>query len=297
VNILITGANGFVGSSIAARLAEDKTNNVVALVKDFNYKTPRPLMDRISVTRGDLQDYDSLCFAMSHYEIDTVYHVGATTILRKSVVDPRTCHLNNTMGTVNVLEAARVAGKDTVKKIIVASSDKAYGTQPKLPYTEDMPMCAEDPYSTSKACTDLIARSYHYTYEMDINVIRSGNIYGPGDLNTSLAHFRREFMYIDDVVDAYLIVAEKGEPGEAYNIGGAGFVSVADTVKTICKVMDTEIQPEIIKKDFIEIKDQYLSAEKLEKLGWECKHDLAKGIALSVPWYENHKNKGGVCNV
>lgn len=320
-NCLITGANGFVGSAVARKLASQKDVNVVAFVKDFNHKTPYDLMDKISVTRGDLRDFDSLCFAISHYEIDTIFHLGATTILRKSVIDPRTCLGINIMGTVNVLEAARTAGSNTVKKVVVASSDKAYGTQPKLPYTEDMPMCAEDPYSTSKACTDMLSRSYHYTYGMNVNVVRSGNIYGPGDLNFSrlipkgicsiingkspeiysgVAHFRREFMYIDDVVDAYLLLAEKGGPGEAYNIGGSGFKSVAETADTICDVMRDKYgkySPVIVPKDFIEIKDQYLDASKIQALGWKCNYDLKKGIEACIPWYETYIANGGICNV
>src|SRR5690348_11847153 len=164
-NILITGSNGFLGSNLAKRLASEG-HHVVGFVKDLNYKTPNDL--NISITRGDIRDFDALCFAISHYEIDTIFHLAATTILRKGVEDPRTAFSINAMGTVNVLEAARVAGKNTVKKVIVMATDKVYGTQPKLPYTEDMPMCAEDPYSTSKACCDLIARSYHYTYGMDV---------------------------------------------------------------------------------------------------------------------------------
>lgn len=317
-NILITGSNGFVGAALARNLAQDPTKNIVGFVKDFNHKTQDDLSSKISITRGDLRDYDSLCFAISHYEIDTIFHLGATTILRKSVEDPRTCIGINVMGTANVLEAARSAGKNTVKKIVVASSDKAYGTQPKLPYTEDMPMCAEDPYSTSKACTDMLARSYHYTYGMNINVVRSGNIYGPGDLNFSrlipksiirvlenkapqiysgVAHFRREFMFINDVVDAYKLLAEKGLPGEAYNIGGSGFMSVADTVTTICKVMGTDLRPIIVPKDFIEIKDQFLDPSKIEALGWRCQHNLAQGIAKSIEWYTEYRAHGGICNV
>jgi CDP-glucose 4,6-dehydratase len=317
-NILITGANGFVGAALAKRLCQDKNNNVVGFIKDFNSKTQKDVVEQISVTRGDLRNFDDLCFAISHYEIDTIYHVGAVTILRQSFVDPRSCYAINTMGTVNVLEAARLAGKNTVKKIVIASSDKAYGTQPKLPYTEDMPMCAEDPYSTSKACTDLIGRSYHHTYEMDINIIRSGNIYGPGDLNFSrlipksilkildnqapqiysgVAHFRREFMFIDDVVDAYITVANKGAPGEAYNVAGSGFISVIDAVRVICKVMGSDLNPEIIQKDFIEIKDQFLCPKKIEALGWKCEHTMEEGIEKAFKWYRKYKAAGGICNI
>lgn len=317
-NILVTGANGFVGSAIAERLSRDSSNNVVGFIRDFNHKTPHHLFSKIAVTRGDLSDFDNLCFAISHYEIDTIFHLGACTILRKGVVDPRTCFATNVTGTINLLDAARTAGHGTVRKIVVASSDKAYGTQPILPYTEDMCMGFDDPYSTSKACTDLIARCYHQTYDMNINVVRAGNIYGPGDLNFSriiprtilralkgqpptlysgVGKYRREFMYIDDVVDAYLLLAEKGEPGEAYNIGGAGFYSIEDTIHKILVAMDSDLEPEIVEKDFAEIKDQYLDAAKLEAIGWKCKFPLDLGLVPTVEWYTKYWKDNNVCTV
>ena len=312
-NVLITGANGFLGSAIARHLI-DNGDHVVGFIRDMNYKTPHDLLDSMSVTRGDLTNYDALCFAISHYEIDTIFHVGACTILRKGVVDPKTCFASNITGTVNVLEAARVAGKNTVKKIVVASSDKAYGTQPKLPYTEDMCMGVDDPYSTSKACTDLLARCYARTYDMDVNVIRAGNIYGPGDLNFSrlvpktilralkghaptlykgVERYRREFMYVDDIVNAYLTVAKHGEAGEAYNVGGSGFISILDTAKLILEVMKSDLEPEIIEKDFVEIKDQYLDASKLQALGWKCEFMFKDGLEPTVQWYKGYASGGG----
>jgi len=308
-NVLVTGANGFVGAALCDRLLS-MNKTVVGLVLDRNYKSRRDILDNISVVYGDLRDYDVVRYAVSKYEIDTIFHVGAITILKMATADPKTCFQVNIMGTVNVLEAARECGH--VTKVVVASSDKAYGVHEDLPYKEDFALLASDPYSTSKSCTDLLAQSYAYTYGLDTSVVRSGNIFGPGDLNKSriipgsilrilngerpviykgVGNYKREFMYIEDVVDAYMAVQDRGLKGDAYNIGGAGFLNIFDTVKIIIEEMGSNIEPQILEKDFIEIKEQYLDASKLESLGWRCKYKIAEGIRASIPWYtEYHKN-------
>jgi CDP-glucose 4,6-dehydratase len=227
-----------------------------------------------------------------------------------ATVDPRTCYAVNVMGTVNVMEAARECGH--VEKIVVASSDKAYGNHEDLPYREDFALLASDPYSTSKSCTDLIAQSYAHTYGTDVSILRSGNIFGPGDLNKSriipgsilrildgeqpviykgVGNYKREFMYIEDVIDGYLYVQDRGLPGEAYNIGGSGFQNIFDTTAMIIEEMGVDIEPEIREKDFIEIKEQYLDPSKLENLGWQCKYSIRDGIRAAIPWYtEYHKD-------
>lgn len=308
-NILVTGANGFVGSAICDRLLK-MNKTVVGLVRDRNYKSRRDILDNISVVYGDLRDYDIVRYAVSKYEIDTIFHVGAITILKMATADPKTCFQTNLMGTVNVLEAARECGH--VNKVVVSSSDKAYGVHENLPYREDFALLASDPYSTSKSCTDLLAQSYAYTYGLNTSIIRSGNIFGPGDLNKSriipgsilrilngerpviyqgVGSYKREFMYIDDVVNAYMFVQDRGLKGEAYNIGGAGFLNIFDTVKIVIEEMGVDIEPQILEKDFIEIKEQYLDPTKLQNLGWECKFEIRKGIEAAIPWYkEYHKN-------
>lgn len=308
-NVLVTGANGFVGSAVCERLLEmDKT--VVGLVRDRNYKSRRDILDNISVVYGDLRDYDIVRYAVSKYEIDTIFHIGAITILKMATADPKTCFQTNIMGTTNVMEAARECGH--VNKIVVASSDKAYGVHENLPYREDFALLASDPYSTSKSCTDLIAQSYAYTYGLNTSIVRSGNIFGPGDLNKSriipgsilrildgerpviydgVGAYKREFMYIKDVVNAYMFVQDRGLKGEAYNIGGSGFMNIFDTVKIIVEEMGVDIEPQILKKDFIEIKEQYLDSTKLENLGWRCQYPLREGIRDCIPWYvEYHKH-------
>lgn len=303
-SVFVTGVNGFLGSQLALKLAKDGYR-VVGLVKDKNYKTRRDILDKISIVYGDIRDFDAVRYCVSRYEVDTVFHLAATTIIKQSVIDPITTYASNVMGTVNVLEAARQAGK-RISKVVVASSDKAYGNQPVMPYVEDMNMMASDPYSSSKACTDIIARSFALTHDMNISVIRAGNIYGPGDLNLSrlipgsairisqgkqptiykgVGEYKREWMYIDDVIDAYLAVAARGGPAEAYNVGGSGFQTIFDTVDMMLKIAGSNLKPEIIDKDFIEIKEQYLDATKLMGLGWKCKFKVEDGLKVTMPWY------------
>jgi len=309
-SVFITGFNGFVGTALARRLLDMGGIRVVGLVKDRNYKTVPEVHDRCSIVFGDLRDCSVLRYAMSNYEIDTVFHLGAVTILRKSVVDPMTCWETNVMGTVNVLEAARQVG---VKKVVVASSDKAYGTYEELPYVETMAVQASpDAYSTSKACTDLVAETYASGHSLDVSIVRAGNIYGPGDLNLSrliprsillcldneppqiykgVGQYKREFMFIEDIVDAYLTVGERGAPGHAYNVGGAGFLSIIDTVSKIVDLTGCKVRPKIVNKDFVEIKEQYLDASKIEALGWKCRYSLDSGLEKAVEWYRTYKDK------
>lgn len=305
-NILITGVNGFIGSALATR-ALAMGCRVVGLVKDRNYKSRRDVLDRISVVYGDLGDIDVVRYAVSKYEVDTVFHLGAIAVLRMAVIDPVTCYTTNVVGTVNVMEAARAAKH--VRKVVVASTDKSYGTHTDLPYVETMALLPSDPYGTSKACADLIARSYAGTYGMDVSVVRSGNVFGPGDLNRSrlipnsiltllagespviykmVGAYRREFMFIDDVVEAYLKICDFGLPGEAYNIGGSGFQTIIKTVEMIIEEMGVDIQPEIMEKEFIEIKEQYLDASKLKNLGWECKFLIREGLRAAIAWYREY---------
>lgn len=308
-NVLVTGANGFVGAALCKKLVK-MNKTVVGLVRDRNYKSRRDVLDQISVVYGDLRDADTVRYAVSKYEIDTIFHLGAITILKMATYDPKTCIQTNVMGTMNVLEAARECGH--VRKIVVASSDKAYGNHDNLPYKEDFALLASDPYSTSKSCTDLLTQSYAYTYDLNTSILRSGNIFGPGDLNKSriipgsilrildnerpviysgVGNYKREFMFIDDVVEGYLAVQDRGLKGEAYNIGGSGFQNIFDTVDIVIQEMDIDIRPQVLEKDFIEIKEQYLDPSKLEALGWKCKYGIREGIQATIPWYrEYHKD-------
>lgn len=309
-NYLVIGANGFVGSALCERLLDLGVPRVVGMVKDRNFKSRRDILDRISVVYGDVRDIDAVRYAISHYEIEAIFLVSAVTILRQSVVDPVTCYQTNIMGTVNVLEAARQL---RVKKVVVASSDKAYGTYKELPYVETYAtQASSDPYSTSKACTDLIAQSYGMDeYSLDVSIIRAGNIFGPGDLNMSrliprsilrcfdgiapqiykgVGQYKREFLFISDVIDGYMLVHERGLPGEAYNIGGSGSKTIIEVVNKIVDLTGCKARPEIVEKDFVEIKEQYLDPSKIEKLGWRCTHMIDEGLVKAVEWYKQYRD-------
>tara|TARA_R110000796_G_scaffold222600_1_gene338795 strand:- start:124 stop:1062 length:939 start_codon:yes stop_codon:yes gene_type:complete len=305
-NILITGINGFVGSSLA-QMELNKGNNVIGIVRDINKKTQKDILNKCSIINGDIIDAELVDRVVSDYEIDLIYHIAAMAIVKIAKNNPIGCYKNNIMGTINILDAVRKINPKI--KVIVASSDKAYGVHDTLPYTEDMKLQPEDPYSTSKACADLIAQSYQKTYGIDINVIRCANIYGARDMNLSrlipntiiqilngnkpkiysgVIGFKREFIFIDDVCDAYSLLSEKGVSGEIYNIGDNEFYTVGSTIDTISTIMNYSGGNEVIEKDFLEIPFQYMSADKLKGLGWTKKYTFKQGLDKTIKWYKEY---------
>ena len=309
-SVFITGLGGFIGTALAERLLSQKIR-VAGIAKERNYKFRHDILERCSIVYGDLADYDLVRDAVARYEVDTIFHIGAIAVLRVATLDPLGCFSSNITGTANILEAARQC---KVPRVLFFSTDKAYGTQPILPYTEDMPVKASsDPYSTSKACADLIAQSYYLSYGTNVSITRSGNIYGPGDFNlsrlipgnivkglknismrtyTGVASDKREYMFIDDVLDAVLTVVESGGPGEIYNIGGSGWARVDDVLGQIAELTGSTVRVLQEQRDFIEIKEQYLDPAKLNRLGWKCKHNLREGLIKTIPWYEMEVGKG-----
>ena len=228
--VFVTGATGLLGSHMVAELL-DRGANAVCLVRDQVSQShfQRLGLDRRAViVRGSLEDYPLLERALNEHEIDTVLHLGAQTIVGTANRNPLATFEANIRGTYNLLEAARRNGKK-VKRVVVASSDKAYGAQPVLPYDEDAPLTGRFPYDCSKSCTDLIARCYFETYRLNVCITRCGNLFGPGDLNwnrivpgtirsairgerpiiRSDGHFIRDYVYVGDAVAAYLDLAEQ----------------------------------------------------------------------------------------
>lgn len=322
-NVLITGVGGFVAFSIAAKLVELGAN-VTGVIKDFNSMASQKMamsphiVSKINYTVGDICDYDFLRRTINKYEISTCFHLAAVSTVRICSRDPLVAFRTNIEGTWNVLEACR-SGK-TLNSIVVASTDKCYGTPVRLPYKEDDVLGGLATYDASKACTDIISRSFAFNYNMPVAVTRCCNIYGPGDLNISRiipnsikrimdgkpamlwrdsAEMVREFIYIDDVVDAYLKIAENIEitKGNAYNIGTNEYIKVEDFVKKIFSCMNMESKVEIMDReaDFKEIPEQYLDSTKIkEQLGWEAKYDISSGLKRTVDWYMDFfKNSGG----
>jgi CDP-glucose 4,6-dehydratase len=250
-----------------------------------------------------------MCDVISTHEVDYVFHLAANAIVKTSARDPMSTYRSNVMGTVSLLEAARNIGR--CKKIVVASSDKAYGDHDVLPYTEGMALQPKNTYDTSKACADLIARTYAHNYDMPICVTRCSNVYGPGDPNMSriipnsinrvlhgqspmlysdVSSMQREFIYIDDVVNACVLLAQSGDHtnGQAYNVGGTGVFAVSAIVDMILKTMKTEMKTTIVQREaiFKEIEKQCIDASKLSTdTGWKPLTSIEEGIAKTILFY------------
>ncbi len=310
--VLVTGATGMVGSWLTRRLV-DMDAYVVALVMDadpFSELYRSGTVNAIHLVHGQLEDYRAVERAANAHDVDTIFHQGAQTIVGTAYRSPVATLESNVQGTWNVLEVARQMGS-MVKRVVVASSDKAYGTSPDLPYREDMPLLGRAPYEVSKSCADLIAQSYAHTYGTPVTVARCGNIYGGGDLNwsrivpgtiRSLARgetpvirsdgtFLRDYLYVEDVVDAYLVLADalddEANVGEGFNFSDERPLSVLDIYAAVCTAMGRPgLEPDIQNTAVGEIKDQYLSAEKARtKLGWKARYSLEDGLAETAAWY------------
>lgn len=315
--VFVTGATGVLGLNLVNRLVAMDAD-VVAFVRDWVPQT-RFLgswlqdSDKVTLVRGALEDYDSISRTLAEYEIECIFHLGAQTIVNVGNRSPLTTFRANIEGTWNLLEAARVLNtySDDIRCICIASSDKAYGSSPILPYTEEMSLKGEHPYDVSKSCTDLITQCYASTYHLPTCIARMGNIYGPGDINfnrivpgtiKSLIEGKRpilrsdgkplrEYFFVEDAVDAYLTMAESIERkkifGQAFNFSSGETLSVIDMVRKIISHFGSEYEPEILDTSRNEITDQYLSIEKARKiLEWTPKYAVDQGLDLTIPWYK-----------
>jgi CDP-glucose 4,6-dehydratase len=311
--VYVTGATGIVGSWLVRRLL-DEGAHVVALVRDADPQSElfrSGDITRVSVINGRLEDYATQERALNEQEIDTVFHLGAQPIVTTALRNPLPTFETNIQGTWNVLEACRVH-RGLIKRVVVASSDKAYGDSDTLPYSEDMPLNGRHPYDVSKSCTDRLALTYAHTYQLPIVIARCGNIYGGGDLNWSrivpgtirslLAGERpvlrsdgrsiRDYIYVEDVVDAYLTmghVADRSDLcGEAFNFSPESRVPVIEIVRQLQRIMDRQdLEPIILDQARAEIRDQYLDAGKAQRLlDWRPRFSLEAGLERTVRWYE-----------
>ncbi len=310
--VLVTGATGMVGSALCARLVQLGAK-VVALVADADPQSDfyrSGTVRHTSVVSGRLEDVDTIERAVAGHETDTIIHLGAQTIVSTARRSPRATLESNVQGTWNVLDVARVH-PDLVRRLVVASSDKAYGESDVLPYTEDMRMQGVFPYEVSKSMTDLVSRSYAMTYGLPVVIARCGNIYGAGDLNWSRivpgtfrsiltgvqpvlrsdGTFLRDYLHLDDVVEAYLCLADAAESqrGEAFNFSDESPASVMDMYRACCVAAGVpDLQPLILGEAVGEIKDQYLDASKArEQLGWKASVSLAQGLSTTFEWYRD----------
>ena len=311
-NVLVTGASGLLGSAMVEELVA-RGAAVTCLVRDWVPAArlfSEGTVKRANVVRGPLEDYETVLRALNEYEIDTVFHLGAQTIVGTASRSPLSTFESNVKGTWVLLEACRQLPQ-LVRRVLVASSDKAYGEHEQLPYTEGAPLQGRYPYDVSKSCTDLISLSYHHSFGLPVVVTRCGNLYGPGDLNwnrlvpgtirSALAGERpvirsdgtlvRDYFYVRDAVDAYLALAERlGDPGvtgEAFNFGTETPLSVLQLVDRILQQAGrTDLEPDVRGEASNEIPAQYLDCAKARRvLGWEPASTLEQGLDETIEWY------------
>ena len=315
--VFVTGCAGLLGSWLSIGLAELGAS-VVGLIRDevpFSYLRSSGYYDRIAVVRGDVTDYELVERALNEYEIDTVFHLAAQTIVPIANRSPLSTFESNIKGTWVLLEAARRSSK--VTRVVVASSDKAYGVHEELPYTEDAPLLGCYPYDASKACAEFIARTYVTSYGLPVAITRCANLYGGGDLNWSRVFpgtirsvirgerpivrsdgtMLRDYLYVRDAVNGYLTLAERldepGVIGEAFNFGMDAPKTVLEIVQTIIAVSDQlELDPVVLGEAPNEIQAQYLDSSKAKRvLGWMPDYSLEEGLRETVEWYREFLEK------
>jgi CDP-glucose 4,6-dehydratase len=310
----VTGAYGLLGAWLTRALVE-RGDRVVVLQRD---RAPRSallldgLEDALDVVYGDLNEPDLVARTLGEYEVDTVFHLAAQTIVGTANRSPLATFESNIRGTWTLLEACRLHG---AQRVVVAASDKAYGASATLPYREDMPLDPRYPYDVSKAATDMIARSYWHTFGLPVAVTRFANLYGGGDLNRSRlipeavgaalagrapivrsdGSPERDFLYVEDAVEAYLRLADALDRddarGEAFNAGGGRPHAVRDVLARICAIAGTDVEPDVRGSGTPdgEIDRQYVDATKLRSLtGWEPRVDLDDGLRRTIDWYRAH---------
>jgi len=309
--VFVTGASGLVGSWLVKRLL-DAGAEVVCLLRDWVPQSEllrAGTFDRVRVVRGDVRDQELLERALGEYEVATVVHLAAQTIVTIANRNPVSTFDTNVRGTWALLEACRRS--PSVKEIVIASSDKAYGDQPVLPYDESTPLQGRHPYDASKSCADLIAHSYAVTYGLPVVITRCGNFYGGGDLNwnrivpgtirsvlrgarpviRSDGLFVRDYFYVEDGAAAYMLLAEKLSEhrdlkGEAFNFSNELRITVADLARRILALMGSSLELDVRNEAAHEIREQCLSAKKArERLGWAPLHELDDGLKRTIAWY------------
>ncbi len=312
----VTGGTGLVGSWLVQRLV-DSGADVVCLVRDWVPQSElvrSGLIERVKVVRGDVRDRDMLERALGEFEIDTVIHLAAQTIVTIANRNPISTFETNIAGTWNILEASRRSPK--VKQIVMASSDKAYGDQEVLPYNEDTPLQGQHPYDVSKSASDLIAAAYAKSYDLPVAITRCGNFYGGGDLNwnriipgtirsilrgqapiiRSDGEYIRDYFYVEDGAAAYMLLAEQLAirpelKGQAFNFSNEIQVTVREIVESVIRIMGSDIPPIVLNEASNEIRHQYLNAEKARSmLNWQPLFNLDQALGITIDWYRNFFN-------
>ena len=312
--VLVTGCSGLLGGWLTKALVEAGAE-VVGVVRD---KVPQTMLynegwdRRISIVSGDIVDLGFITRVLNEYEIETVFHLAAQTIVGTANREPVSTFDANIRGTWSVLESCRQI--PTVRRVVIASSDKAYGNQQQLPYDENSPLEGRHPYDVSKSCADLVAQSYYVTYGLPVCITRCGNLYGGGDLNfnrlvpgtirsalsgehpliRSDGQYLRDYFYVKDGVGAYLLLAQKMDDeaiwGQAFNFSNEIQVTVLEVTRQILNLMDREdLEPRVLNEVNNEILHQYLTASKArDLLGWAPSYSLYEGLRETIVWYTHH---------
>ena len=312
--VLVTGATGLLGSHMVQTL-DDLHADVVVLMRDdvpHSLLISSGLVQRVTVVRGSLMDFALLRRVLAEYEIQTTIHLAAQTIVSYAYSNPLETFDVNIAGSYRLLEACRQYGN--CEEVLVASSDKAYGAQEHLPYTEASPMRGTAPYDVSKSCVDLIARAYAHTYSLPVVVTRLANLFGPGDMNftrlipgtirslllgepiviRSDGTMQRDYLYVKSGVQAYLTLAEdiqkRGLAGQAYNFGQGYPLSVSevvDKIKALAGLPEAEVT--VLSEARAEIQAQWLDSTRArETLGWEPRWGFEEGLQETIPWYRSN---------
>ena len=320
-SVLVTGAQGFVGAWLTERLL-DVGARVVALRRDVEPESrfhTDGIEGRCVIAQADLLEYETLVRVINEHEVSAVFHLAAQTIVGTANRSPLSTFDTNVRGTYVLLEACRAVGVvgSPVERIVVASSDKAYGDHDELPYREDFALQPRFPYDVSKACTDLIARSYAHTFDLPVAVTRLANVYGGGDGNWSRivpdtaralvggerpvirsdGTPERDYLYVEDAVDAYLAVAasldDPGMRGRAWNAGWGTPLAVREIVDRLIAVSGVRVEPDVQGEGTPhgEIDRQYLDSTAIrEELVWGPTRTLDEGLAAAWAWYRERLN-------
>jgi len=315
-NVFVTGADGFIGAWLAKRLIERKAN-VFILIRDLKQEATYKLLglaDKVTRIEGDLADYRLLERILNEYSIDSCFHLAAQALVQVASRSPLSTFESNIKGTWNILEACR--NTKAIERVVIASSDKAYGIHKKLPYTEETPLLGLYPYDASKACADILARSYFVSFGLPVAVTRNANTYGGGDLNFSRIvpdaiccllqgkEFiirsngtpERDYMYVEDAAQAYITLVEhiekKGVKGEAFNFGTGKPISVLALFRIIARLCGKpKSKPKILGTAKNEIDRQYLAVDKAKSiLRWSPQFSLEDGLKLAIAWYRRYLN-------